>query len=64
MKKDVFLVTFMVMFGMLTIGMSGMLREDIKWFSLAVFVVWIIQLISNNWQDIKTFLRDGMGYKF
>jgi len=64
MKKDVFFITFLVMFFMLTIGMSGMLGGNCKWFSLAVFVVWIIQMVSNNWKDIKTFLREGMGYKF
>lgn len=63
MKKNVFFVTFLVMFFMLTIGMSEMLGVTCKWFSLAIFIVWIIQLVANNWEDIKTFLREGMGYK-
>lgn len=64
MKTTIYLTSLFMTFLILLVGMDGILGNTCKWFSLVVFVIWLVSVLTGNWNEIKTFLRDGMGYKF
>ena len=53
MRKSIYAISVLVIFTVLIAGVDNYFGQDIKMFSMIVFPIWTIQVLSKNWNDIR-----------
>ena len=57
MRQTIYWISVLVIFVVLIAGMDDYFGPEIKKYSTVIFFVWIIELLTRNWNEIKAFLK-------
>ena len=57
MRQTIYWISVLIIFVVLITGMDDYFGPEIKKYSTVIFFVWIIELLTRNWNEIKTFLK-------
>ena len=57
MRKAIYGISVLVMFTVLIMGIDNWFGPDVKHFCRPIFFVWVAQVLTGNWKEIKEFLK-------
>ena len=57
MRKAIYYTSLLIVFTALIMGIDNYFGPEIKRFSTVVFFAWTAQVLTENWKEIKEFLR-------
>jgi len=58
MKNVIYIATTIIIFVLLTAGAAGKFGDEIREFSIVLFIAWSLQMLTRNWTEIKNAVND------
>ena len=57
MRKIIYYTSMITIFVAMTMGVDNYFGPEIKKFCSIIYFVWIAQVLTRNWREIKEFLK-------
>ena len=57
MRKAIYGISVLVIFIVLVMGIDNWFGPEVKIFSTILFFVWVAQVLTGNWKEIKEFFN-------